>query len=127
MGTQEAKVRLAGRWRLVRKFSAPGGSPDRNTRLFNDQDYIVEFSQEGNMVERCNGVITTTMYHFDPDTRVITIQPTDRTPSSPLSGIGNAPFRVIPLTDGAMYFVRPHTVDTGDEDADFVSLLLERI
>ena len=79
------------------------------------------------MVERCNGVITTTMYHFDPDTRIIIIQPTDRTPSNHLSGIGDAPFRVIPMNDGTMYFVRPHTVDTGDEDADFVSLLLERI
>lgn len=79
------------------------------------------------MTEAGDGAITTTPYHYNQTTRVIHIQPTDHTPPRLISGSGDAPFRIIPLNDEEMYFLRPHSVEVGDEDSVIESFLLERI
>ena len=126
MENKKTDVLLLGRWRISRQSRADSVGK-HELIVCKGQEFIIGFLKDGVLTEAGDGCITTTKYHFDPTTRVISLQPTDCTPPNPISGIGDAPFRIIPLNDREMYFVRPHTVDTGDEDADFVSLLLERI
>ena len=126
MENKNAEVTLTGRWRLARKFSTPDGIRECNVNVFRGQDYIVGFPKEGIITERCGGEVTTTMCHYDPATRILDIQPTRRLLPSPISD-SDTPLRIIPLNNGEMYFMRPHSVLAGDENSDFEAILLQRL
>lgn len=126
MENKKIDVLLTGRWRISRQ-SRVDTVGEYDLTVYKGREFIVEFPNDGVMTEAGDGAITTTTYHYDPTARVISIQPTDYTPLNPISGSGDAPFRIIPLNDEEMYFLRPHSVEVGDEDSVIESFLLERI
>lgn len=124
MENKNAQVRLTGQWRLSRKFTT-NGSDERNLVLYNQPpEYIVGFPAEAIITERCGNDVSTVMYHYDPDTKVISIQQSNRSRPSPISGKTESLYRIIPLNDREMYFQSPHTVE--DDSSDFEMILLER-
>ncbi len=121
MENREIEIRLAGKWRVVRKFIA-GDAAGKSLTLY--EDYFVEFAAGDTLIETHGAEVTTTSYHFDSGASTINIQPTSRTQPSPISGADDTILRIVPLNDREMYLRKPHSVEAGGE---FEMILLETV
>ena len=124
MKNKNAEVRLAGRWRLSRMFTVTA-TEEKNLKVFQDQEYVADFSSGDTVTESAAGEETTVAYHYDVTTRTISFQQSSRCQPSPISGRVDLCFRVIPLNQSEMYFMSPPAIE--DESDEFEIVLLERI
>lgn len=123
MENKKAEVRLTGRWRLSRTFTVTAAE-ERNITVFQDHEYVVNFSDSGIMTEASTGETTTITYHYEPITRTISFQQSSRRLPSSIGDRTDLRFRVIPLNESEMYFMSPPSIEDGDE---FEIILLTRI
>lgn len=124
MENKKPEVRLTGRWRLHRTFTVTAAQ-EKNTVLFRDQEYIVDFSDGDTMTESSDGEITKVAYHYEPMTRAISFRQSSRRHPSPISRRADLQFRIIPLNETEMYFMSPPSIE--DDSDEFELILLERI
>lgn len=121
MENKKAEVRLAGKWRLNRTFTVTAAEK-KNLMLFNDQEYIVDFSADGIMTETSAGETTAVTYQFEPTTRTINFQQSSRCQPSPISGVADSCFRVIPINESEMYFMSPTSLENDSDEFEIILL-----